>query len=200
MFEEFGQKFKGKLSWGWYLQELAPSWTLPAPKIPHRIYWRMMNVSSLQRGYRSSARKLWKLIFPLQKKVNYRALGTCLLFITSNKVTTFDFGSSLAQRLFPTTPILQLNKLRCGEGTGLSHLLPVSCLRKMVFPTPILPTIPEKCTQGDAASPRDEASWGHSPLWPGNQWQWAQLVPGGATWVRRIIPGAKHSLGFCQSL
>lgn len=39
-FEDFGFKFKGKLSWKWYLQELAQSWALllPALKIPHRIY------------------------------------------------------------------------------------------------------------------------------------------------------------------
>lgn len=46
----------------------------------------------------SSARKL-EIDFPFTKKVNYRALGTCLLFITSNKEPTFDLDSSLAQRL-----------------------------------------------------------------------------------------------------
>lgn len=37
--------------------------------------------------------------FPFTKKANYRALGACLLFTTSNKETTFDLGSSLAQTL-----------------------------------------------------------------------------------------------------
>lgn len=71
---------------------------------------------------------------------------------------------------------------------------PRDLLRKVVSPALILPTVPDKWTQGDAAS------WGHSPLWPGNHWQWVQLLPARATWARRTIPGAKHSLGFCQSL
>lgn len=40
-----------------------------------------------------------KIDFPFTKKVNYRALGTCLLFTTSNRVPTFDLGSTLGQRL-----------------------------------------------------------------------------------------------------
>lgn len=40
-----------------------------------------------------------EIYFPFTKKANYRALGTCLLFTTSNKETTFDLGSSLAQTL-----------------------------------------------------------------------------------------------------
>lgn len=47
---------------------------------------------------RSSARKL-EIDFPFTKKVNYRALGTCLLFTTSNKEPTFDLDSSLAHIL-----------------------------------------------------------------------------------------------------
>lgn len=34
IFEEFGLKFKGKLSWGWYLQELVPDGPCQLQRFP----------------------------------------------------------------------------------------------------------------------------------------------------------------------
>lgn len=88
-------------------------------------------------------RETVEIDFPFTRKVNYRALGACLLFTTNNKEPTFDLDSSLAQRWG-----FLLSQFQCGEGSGPSQLLPVTCLRMVVSPAPILPTIPDKPTWG----------------------------------------------------
>ena len=159
-------------------------------------HWRQ-NTGIMQKFCKETV----EIDFIFTKKVNYKALGMRLLFTTSNKKPTLDSGSGLAQRLrFLLFQFCSWIDIDMERGHGGSHLLSVTCLRKVVSPAPILPTVPAKWTLGNAARPRDGARWGHSPLWPGNHWKWGQPLTVRALWAPRIIPNAKHSLGFYWNL
>lgn len=147
---------------------------------------------------RISARRPQKFISSLQKRLITKPWEHTYYLLQAIKSPSWTQWFSLKIKL-STIQILQLNKLWRGEETWGIPPAP-SDLPEEGVPAPILPTAPAKWTLGDAASPRDGASWGHSPLWPGNLWKWAQPLTARALWAPRITPNAEHSLGFYWNL